>query len=70
MDLRNGYGSSRKCLNCLHFCNDPSRMEEEIPGLQVMGSGWASVRADDGLCRKREVYLAGYYTCEHFTAAK
>ena len=58
------------CVDCAHFCNDPEKMENEIPGLQVMGSGWASVRNIDGLCRKRDVYLAGYYTCEHFKPLK
>ena len=67
---RKPYARKEKCLNCAYFCNTPSVMEEQIPGLQVMGSGWASVRADDGLCSKRDVYLAGYYTCEHFKAAK
>lgn len=26
----------------------------------------ASVRADDGICLKREAYLAAYYSCEAF----
>ena len=55
------------CLACAHFCNDPKTMEAEIPGLQVMGSGWASVRKQDGLCRKRNVYLDGMSSCSDFT---
>ncbi len=66
---RKPYARKKKCLDCAFFCNAPSVMEKQIPGLQVMGSGWASVRADDGLCAKRDVYLAGYYVCEHFTPA-
>ncbi len=63
------YARKRKCLDCAHFCNAPALMEDEIPGLQVMGSGWASVRASDGLCGKHDIYLAGYYACEDFTPA-
>ena len=55
-----------QCLYCVHFCNDPKTMEEEIPGLQVMGSGWASVRKEDGLCRLRNVYLDATSSCSDF----
>ena len=55
------------CLQCAHFCNDPKTMEREIPGLQVMGSGWASVRKEDGLCRLRDVYLDATSCCTDFT---
>ena len=55
------------CQRCVHFCNDPATMEREIPGLQVMGSGWASVRKQDGICRKREVYLDATSSCADFT---
>ncbi len=54
------------CLHCTHFRNQPDYLEKEIPGLKVMSSGMASVRADDGLCLKRDVYLAAYYTCEAY----
>jgi hypothetical protein len=40
----------RCCGACLHFRDDPAEMEANFPGLAVMSSGWASVRADDGLC--------------------
>ena len=56
-----------QCLNCVHFCNDPKTMENEIPGLQVMGSGWASVRKEDGLCHLRGVYLDATSSCTDFT---
>ena len=54
------------CLHCAHFCNDPQTMEEEIPGLRVMGSGWASVRKQDGICRKRGLYLDASSSCPDF----
>ncbi len=57
------------CLRCRHFRNQPSYLEQSFPGLKVMGSGMASVRADDGLCLKRDVYLASYYSCEAFEEA-
>ncbi|WP_456444503.1 hypothetical protein [Thiolapillus sp.] len=54
------------CLHCQHFRNTPEYLENAIPGLKVMSSGMASVRADDGLCLKRDVYLAAYYSCDQF----
>ena len=54
------------CLHCRHFRNTPEYLENAIPGLKVMSSGMASVRADDGLCLKRDVYLAAYYSCDQF----
>ncbi len=58
-----------RCLHCAHFRNDPAFLERTFPGLKVMSSGMASVRADDGLCLKRDVYLAAYYHCEQFEPA-
>jgi len=58
-----------KCINCKYFRNDPAWLEDSIPGLKVMSSGMASVKADDGICLRRNVYLAAYYRCQHFSAA-
>ncbi|WP_456374296.1 hypothetical protein [Thiolapillus sp.] len=57
------------CLHCRHFRNSPAFLEKTFPGLKVMSSGMASVRADDGLCLKRDIYQAAYYSCEAFEAA-
>ncbi len=57
------------CLYCRHFRNQPEYLEKIFPGLKVMSSGMASVRADDGVCLKRDVYLAAYYYCEAFQSA-
>ncbi len=61
---------SATCLHCRHFRNSPEFLEKTFPGLKVMSSGMASVRADDGLCLKQEIYQAAYYSCEEFEAAE
>jgi hypothetical protein len=38
-------------------------IEKEYPGLTAMSSGFASVRADDGLCRLHDLYLSSWDTC-------
>ena len=38
------------CVVCVHFVNDPAAIEAMIPGLAILGSARASVRANDGFC--------------------
>jgi hypothetical protein len=45
-----GNGVTAVCANCRHFRNDAMFMEDAIPGLKCLSSGYASVRADDGIC--------------------
>jgi len=52
-----------ECFGCRHFVNDPATLEAEIPGLTALSSGYASVRADDGLCRLHATYSNGRRAC-------
>jgi len=38
------------CGNCRAFCNTASHLEEQLPGLHSLSSGYGAVRSDDGLC--------------------
>jgi hypothetical protein len=51
------------CANCLHFEDTPEAIEDAYPGLTAMSSGYASVRADDGLCRRHDLYLSAWDSC-------
>ena len=55
-----------RCGNCIHFANAPAAMEEALPGLATMGSGFGSVRAQDGLCTLHDYYLAAWDRCARF----
>ena len=57
------------CGRCAHFENDPAALERAFPGLASMGSGYASVRAQDGLCRRHDLYLSARDRCASFVAA-
>lgn len=57
-----------RCLTCRHFRNDPKYIEQTYKGLNVLSSGNASVRADDGICEVREEYLSANYWCEKYAA--
>lgn len=57
----------RCCGSCRHFDNAPESLEAAFPGLTAMGSGHASVRAADGLCQKRGLYLPPQDLCGKFT---
>ncbi len=57
------------CGRCLYFQNDPAVLERELPGLASMGSGYAAVRAEDGICRRHGLYLSARDYCPNYTAA-
>jgi hypothetical protein len=56
------------CAHCVHFERDPLAIENAVPGLNVMSSGFASVRSDDGLCNFHDRHVAARATCAAFTA--
>ena len=57
---------AKQCGVCRHFCNDPAAVEQAMPGLTSMGSGYASVRSDDGICSVHDRYLTAYSVCDRF----
>ncbi|WP_259067671.1 hypothetical protein HDF24_19350 [Mucilaginibacter sp. X4EP1] len=59
--------SGQVCEKCAYFQGDPAHIEEAYPGLSIMSSGYASVRAQDGLCSYNQLYLSARDSCPHFT---
>ncbi|HLZ96957.1 MAG TPA: hypothetical protein VKP66_03370 [Steroidobacteraceae bacterium] len=51
------------CGNCRHFFNTSPAIESALPGLAALSSGYASVRADDGVCCLHDRYLAADSVC-------
>jgi hypothetical protein len=56
------------CRDCAHFRNDPAYLERVFPGLTSLSSGYASVRAEDGLCLRHDRYLGARCWCADFAA--
>jgi hypothetical protein len=54
------------CAACVHFQNNPAVLEKTFRGLSVMSSGFASVRAQDGLCNQHGIYLSARDGCPDF----
>jgi hypothetical protein len=54
------------CGNCLHFQNDPTIIEKTLPGLTCLSSGFGSVRAQDGLCNRHDLYLSNSDSCADY----
>ena len=75
MSLRGAIGSlvsqytntGESCFSCTHFCDDPEQIEAQLPGLAILSSGHASVRAQDGLCQWHDRVINGRRRCEGFT---
>jgi hypothetical protein len=59
---------SAECGNCIHFQNNPAILEKTLPGLTSLSSGFASVRAQDGLCDHHDLYLSGGDSCLDYAA--
>jgi len=60
----------RQCRFCTHFCSDPAYLEAVFPGLTSLSSAYASVRAEDGLCRRHDRYLSARSGCENFSPGR
>ncbi len=58
------------CLHCRHFRNTPAYLESAFAGLSSLGSGYGSVRKDDGVCLEHDLYLSAMGSCERFAARR
>jgi hypothetical protein len=54
------------CGSCRYFCESPHEIESQMPGMRSLGSGHASVRASDGICRRHDRYLAASSHCADY----
>jgi hypothetical protein len=54
------------CGSCRYFCESPHEIESQMPGMRSLGSGHASVRAADGICRRHDRYLGAASNCADF----
>jgi hypothetical protein len=59
----------RRCLQCTHFRNSSAYLETVFKGMNTLSSGHASVRKDDGICLKNDVYLSASDWCNKFERA-
>jgi hypothetical protein len=53
----------QSCGSCRYFCQSPHEIESQMPGMRSLGSGHASVRAADGICRRHDRYLGAASLC-------
>jgi hypothetical protein len=53
-------------LACVHFCNDPAKVEAAFGGLTSLSSAYGSTSADDGLCLLHDRYLTARSWCGQF----
>jgi hypothetical protein len=54
------------CGSCRYFCQSPHEIESQLPGMRSLGSGHASVRATDGICRRHDRYLGAASHCAQY----
>jgi hypothetical protein len=63
-----GAAPGATCGGCRHFCNEPLALEAASPGLAVLSSGFAAVRAQDGLCSALQRYVSVGSGCARHAA--
>jgi hypothetical protein len=61
--------NGESCRSCAHFRNNPAYLEMLFPGLTSLSSADASVRGDDGHCRRHDRYLGAGAGCADFRPA-
>jgi hypothetical protein len=59
-------GGAARCAACLYFANEARIVEAAMPGILALGSAFAAVRADDGLCSLHERYISDRACCGSF----
>jgi hypothetical protein len=60
-----------RCAACRFFTGAPAALERAIPGLNILSSAYGSVRADTGLCERRDLFTtAASPGCAEFEKAK
>lgn len=57
------------CARCRWFETAPKRLESLVPGLSALGSAYASVAGNDGLCRKHDTIQSPRDSCDVFDQA-
>lgn len=55
-----------RCERCRHFMDDPEQMEAELPGIQILGSMYGSVRGDSGFCRIHDRFASSGDHCDRY----
>jgi hypothetical protein len=55
-----------QCRYCRHFRNDPEYLESVFKGLTTLSSAHGSVRCEDGICLRHDLYLAAHRCCQEF----
>jgi len=56
----------KACGNCRFFVGAARDLEREVPGLNILSSGFASVRAETAFCRWHEVFFVPSKACSDF----
>jgi hypothetical protein len=54
------------CRDCRHFRDDPAYLEAICSGLASLGSAYASVRGEDGICDHHGRYVSARPWCDAF----
>ena len=65
-----GAGRAALVPGCAYFRSHPAEIEGRLRGLNSMSSAYASVRAEDGLCRRHDRYVSASSVCADYAISR
>jgi hypothetical protein len=65
-DASHGVGAAASCRECLHFEDDPQRLEQLWPTILILSSTYGAARGDSGVCRLRDLFQLPEPGCGEF----
>lgn len=57
---------TQTCRECRFFNNDPAWLENVFPGLKSLSSAYGATRGENGICRRRGLFISPRKQCKDF----
>jgi len=54
------------CRDCRFFIGESGALEHALPGFNILGSAYGSVRAGTGICGHRGIFITAVPACPDF----
>ncbi len=58
--------TQQTCWECRYFTVDAGELERLVPGLRILSSAYSAVRADNGICGRRDIVQRPIPACADF----
>lgn len=59
-------GRPTSCRECVHFEDDPLRLEQLWPAILIVSSTYGAARGESGICAVRDTFQTPEASCDEF----